>query len=148
VSTFLYKLTSFKIIPEHIYKNVTDPASFLDPQAVTGTGPFTLDKYNKEHGTYRFVANGDFWGPEVAVKSVEFIPVSDSLIAFEQGQIDFTSISPDTLDRFTSDPNIRIVQQPAFWGYQFYFNMQKCPELDDSRIRQAFAYAIDRDELV
>ncbi|MGB3856383.1 MAG: ABC transporter substrate-binding protein [Methanosarcina flavescens] len=147
-STFLYKLTSFKIIPEHIYKNISDPVSFLDSKAVTGTGPFLLDEYNKEHGTYRFVANEKFWGPEVAVKSVEFIPVSDSLIAFEQGKIDFASISPDTLDRFKSDPDIRIVQQPAFWGYQFYFNMKKCPELNDRRIRQAFAYAIDRDELV
>lgn len=148
VSTFLYKLTGFKIIPEHIYKNVSDPASFLDSEAVTGTGPFILDEYNKEHGTYRFVANENFWGPKTAVKSVEFIPVSDSLVAFEQGEIDFTSISPDTLDRFKSDPDVRIVQQPAFWGYQFYFNMKKCPELNDSRIRQSFAYAINRDELV
>ncbi|AKB75883.1 Dipeptide-binding ABC transporter, periplasmic substrate-binding component [Methanosarcina lacustris Z-7289] len=148
VSTFLYKLTGFNVIPEHIYKNVSDPSSFLDPQAVIGTGPFLLDEYNKEHGSYRFVTNDNFWGPETAVKSVEFIPVSDSLIAFEQGQIDFTSISPDILDRFTSDPDVRIVQQPAFWGYQFYFNMKKCPELNDSRIRQAFAYAIDRDEMV
>lgn len=148
VSTFIYKLTSFKIIPEHIYENVSDPTSFLDSKAVIGTGPFILDEYNKEHGTYRFVANENFWGPKPVVKAVEFIPVSDSLIAFEQGQIDFTSISPDTLDRFKSDSDIRIVQQPAFWGYQFYFNMKNCPELNDSRIRQAFAYAIDRDELV
>jgi peptide/nickel transport system substrate-binding protein len=147
-STFLYKLTGFKIIPEHIYENVSDPASFLDQEAVIGTGPFLLDEYNKEHGTYRFVTNENFWGPETSVKTVEFVPVSDSLVAFEQGEIDFTSISPDTLDRFTSDPDIRIVQQPAFWGYQFYFNMKNCPELNDSKIRQAFAYAIDRDELV
>ncbi|MDY0129976.1 MAG: ABC transporter substrate-binding protein [Methanosarcina vacuolata] len=148
VSTFIYKLTSFKIIPEHIYENVSDPTSFLDSKAVIGTGPFILDEYNKEHGTYRFVANENFWGPKPVVKAVEFIPVSDSLIAFEQGQIDFTSISPDTLDRFKPDSDIRIVQQPAFWGYQFYFNMKNCPELNDSRIRRAFAYAIDRDELV
>jgi len=148
VSTFIYKLASFKIIPEHIYENVSDPTSFLDSKAVIGTGPYILDEYNKEHGTYRFVANENFWGPKPVVKAVEFIPVSDSLIAFEQRQIDFTSISPDTLDRFKSDSDIRIVQQPAFWGYQFYFNMKNCPELNDSRIRRAFAYAIDRDELV
>ncbi|NYT20135.1 MAG: diguanylate phosphodiesterase [Methanosarcinales archaeon] len=148
VSTFLYKLTGFKIIPEHIYGNISDPVSFLDPEAVIGTGPFLLDEYNKEHGTYRFVTNENFWGPDTAVEAVEFIPVSDSLIAFEQGEIDFTGISPDTLDRFTSDPDVRVVQQPAFWGYQFYFNMNKCSELNDRKIRQAFAYAIDRDELV
>ncbi len=148
ISTFIYKLARFKIIPEHIYETVTDPYSFLDPSAVTGTGPFLLDEYNKEHGTYRFVANKNFWGPNTAVEAVEFVPVSDSLIAFEQGQIDFTDISPDTLDRFTSNPDIRIIQQPAFWGYQFYFNMNKRPELGDKRIRHAFAYAIDREELM
>lgn len=148
VSTFLYKLTGFKILPEHIYKNVQDPVGFLDPKAVTGTGPFLLDEYNKEHGTYRFVTNENFWGPDTAVKTVEFIPVSDALIAFEQGKIDFTGVSPDTLERFRADPAIRVVQQPAFWGYQFYFNMNKCPELKDRKIRQAFAYAIDRAELV
>ncbi len=148
VSTFTYKLTSFKVIPEHTYKDISDPASFLDPEAVIGTGPFILDQYNKEHGTYRFVTNDKFWGPKTAVKNIEFIPVSDSLVAFEQGEIDFTSISPDTLDRFKSDPDIRIVQQPAFWGYQLYFNMKERPELNDSRMRQAFAYGIDRNELV
>lgn len=148
VSTFVYKLTGFKIIPQHIYENITDPSSFLDPEAVIGTGPFLLDEYNKEHGSYRFVTNEYFWGPDTAVEAVEFIPVSDAMVAFEQGEIDFTEISPDTLDRFTSDPDIRIIQQPAFWGYQFYFIMNKRAELNDKTIRHAFAYAIDRDELV
>ena len=148
VCTFLYKMTGFKIIPQHIYEDVTDPASFLDPEAVTGTGPFLLEEYNQEHGTYRFVMNENFWGPETSVEAVEFIPVSDALVSFEQGEIDFTSVSPDTLDRFTSDSDIRVVQQPAFWGYQFYFNMNKCTELGEKKIRQAFVYAIDREELV
>ncbi|WP_094228653.1 ABC transporter substrate-binding protein [Methanolobus psychrotolerans] len=148
VSTFLYKLTSFKIIPEHIYKDVSDPGSFLEPEAVTGTGPFLLDEYNAEHGSYRFVANEDFWGPDTIVEAVEFIPVSDQMISFEQGAIDFTEISPDTLDRFISEPDIRIIQQPAFWGYQFYFNINKRAELNDKIIRQAFVYAIAREELV
>ena len=148
VSSFLYEMTGFKVIPKHIYENIDDPTGFLDPEAVTGTGPFLLEEYNKEHGTYRFVTNENFWGSDTAVEAVEFVPVSDALVSFEQGEIDFTSISPDTLDRFTSDPAIRVVQQPAFWGYQFYFNMNKCTELNDKKIRQAFVYAIDREELV
>lgn len=147
-STFLYKLTGFYIIPEHIYANVSDPTSYLEPDGVTGTGPYILDEYNKEHGTYRFVTNENFWGPDTAIKTVEFVPVSDELIAFEQGDIDFTGITPDVLGRFESDSDVRIVQQPAFWAYQFYFNMNKCPELGDKKVRQAFAYAIDRNELI
>ncbi len=148
ISTFLYKLYNFKIIPEHIYGDVDDPLSFLEPEAVTGTGPYKLAEYNPEQGTYKFVANEDFWGPAPAIQTLEFIPVSEELVAFEQGELDFTMVTPDTLDRVSSDPDIRIEQQPAFWGYEMYFNMNKRPELADSTIRQAFAYAIDRDELV
>lgn len=147
-STFLYKLSGLKIIPEHIYSTISDPATFLEPKAFTGTGPYTLAEFNPEHGSYRFVANEEFWGPKPAIKTVEFIPVSDELIALEQGQVDFTGITPDVLGRFENNPDMRIVQQPAFWGYEFYFNMKKHPELSDRKVRQAFAYAIDRDELV
>jgi len=148
ISTFLYKLSSFNIIPEHIYRNVSDPVTYLAPEAVIGTGPYKLAQYNKEQGAYQFVANPSFWGPAPAIKTVEFVPVSDALISFEQGDIDFTTITPDTLYRFTNNTDIRIEQQPAFWGYEFYFNIKKCPELGDRRIRQAFAYSINRSELV
>ena len=148
ISTFIYKIASFKIIPEHIYSKVTDPTNYLAPEAVIGTGPFKLAQYNKEQGSYQYVAYDNFWGPKPSIKTVEFIPVSDALIAFEQGQIDFNSVTPDTLYRFQNNSDYRIVQQPAFWGYEFYFNMKKCPELNDPKVRQAFAYAIDREEMV
>ena len=148
ISTFLYKVASFKIIPEHIYSTVTDPVNYLAPEAVIGTGPYKLAEYNKEQGSYQYVANDQYWGPKPSIKTLEFIPVSDALIAFEQGQIDFNSVTPDTLYRFENNPDYRIVQQPAFWGYEFYFNMNKFPELNDPKVRQAFAYAIDREEMV
>ncbi|MBN2735277.1 MAG: hypothetical protein JXQ82_10555 [Methanomicrobiaceae archaeon] len=147
-ATFIYKMTGFLIIPKHIYGKVSDPVNYLDKDAVTGTGPYCLSEYNKEHGSYRFVSNENFWGPSTAVNSIEFIPVSDAMIAFEQGEIDFTSISSEVLDRFTGDPTVRLVEQPAFWGYEFYFNMNKCSALAEKEVRQAFAYAIDREELV
>ena len=148
ISTFIYKMAGFKIIPEHIYSTVSDPTNYLSPEAVIGTGPYKLAQYNKEQGSYQYVAYDNFWGPKPAIKTVEFIPVSDALIAFEQGQIDFNSVTPDTLYRFENNSAYRIVQQPAFWGYEFYFNMKKCPELKDPKVRQAFAYAIDREEMV
>jgi len=148
ISTFIYKMAGFKIIPEHIYSTVSDPTNYQAPDAVIGTGPYKLAQYNKEQGSYQYVAYDNFWGPKPAIKTVEFIPVSDALIAFEQGQIDFNSVTPDTLYRFENNSAYRIVQQPAFWGYEFYFNMKKYPELKDPKVRQAFAYAIDREEMV
>jgi peptide/nickel transport system substrate-binding protein len=148
ISTFIYKLYNFKIIPEHIYADVDDPATFIGDEAVIGTGPYKLAAYNQELGSYKFVANEDFWGPDPAIGTVEFIPVSEEVIAFEQGEIDTAMITPDTLDRFTSDTDVRIAAEPGFFGYELYFNMVKRPELGDKTIRQAFAYAIDREEMV
>jgi peptide/nickel transport system substrate-binding protein len=148
MAPFIYQLYSLKIIPEHIWKSVTDPNKYSAPEAVIGTGPYKLAEYSKEHGTYRFVANENFWGPTVRVKSLEFVPVSDEVVAFEQNAVDFTGVSADVIDRIKGEPGVKVFQQPAIWGYELSFNMNKSPILKDRAVRQAFAYAIDRDELV
>ena len=148
IAPFLDEIASVKIIPEHIYKDESDPNKFESPEAVTGTGPYKLAEYSKEHGTYKFTANEDFWGPEQRVKNIEFIPVSDATVAFQQKEIDFVGLSADLVDMFKSDPEVYVFQQPAIWGYELSFNMNKSPILNDKAIRQAFAYAIDRQELV
>jgi len=148
MAPFLDKIASVRIIPKHIWSKVDDPNTFDSPEAVVGTGPYLLDEYNKEHGTYRFVANENFWGPSIRVKSIEFVPVSDAIVAFQQGEIDFVSLSADLVDSFKSDPEIYVFQQPAIWGYELTFNMAKNPILKEKAVRQAFAYALDREELV
>ena len=45
------------IMPEHVYKDVSDPANFKDAAALTGTGPFKLVNYDKTQGTYLYEAN-------------------------------------------------------------------------------------------
>src|SRR5665647_1825067 len=35
------------IMPEHIWKDVSDPAKYTDKEAAIGTGPFILEDYNK-----------------------------------------------------------------------------------------------------
>ncbi|MGB4523496.1 MAG: ABC transporter substrate-binding protein [Methanothrix sp.] len=148
MAPFLDEMASVRIIPQHIWEKVDDPNAFDSPEAVIGTGPYTLEEYNKEHGTYRFAAKEDFWGPTPRVKSIEFVPVSDATVAFQQGAIDFVGLSADLVDMFKSDPEVYIFQQPAVWGYELTFNMAKNPILKDKAVRQAFAYAIDREELV
>jgi len=148
VAPFLDEISSVKIIPEHIWKDVSDPNKFDSSDAVIGTGPYKLADYSKEHGTYKFVAYEDFWGPKQRVTNIEFIPVSDATVAFQQNEIDFVGLSADALDMFKSDPEVYIFQQPAIWGYELSFNMNKNAILKDRAVRQAFAYAIDRDELV
>ncbi|SFG07722.1 peptide/nickel transport system substrate-binding protein [Desulfotomaculum arcticum] len=145
---FLTGLTGLKIIPRHIWEQVTDPLNFVAPEAAVGTGPYMLTDYSKEHGTYRYEANEYFWGSKPRVKVIEFVPVSEDILAFEQGEIDRISVTPDILPRFENNPEYRVMQYETSWAYRLYFNMRQRPELADQALRQALAYAIDRRELV
>jgi ABC-type transport system substrate-binding protein len=55
-----YAATVF-ILPEHIWRNVSNPYTFHSKKAFIGTGPYKLKEYVPGKG-YVFVANEDFWG--------------------------------------------------------------------------------------
>lgn len=147
-ATFFEALSTVYILPQHIWSEIDRPDEFTSPEAVIGTGPYILTDYSKEHGTYRYEAYRDFWGPEPAVDVMEFIPVSDSVLALENGDIHIADIPVDVLPRFQNKPNYTVMKKPGFWGYRVRFNMERVPDFKVREVRQAFAYAIDRQDLV
>lgn len=147
-ATFLNKAGRTRIIPKHIWEKVEDPKKFNDPRAVIGCGPYMLKAYNKEQGSYQFVAFRDYWGQKPLVDILQFVPVSDPILAFHAGEIDLAEVAPDLLSRFAGNPEFKIIQNPAFWGYRLIFNLDKRQEFKDKNLRQAFAHAIDKDELI
>ncbi|MDD2628836.1 MAG: ABC transporter substrate-binding protein [Limnochordia bacterium] len=146
-AAMLGKLGSVRIIPKHIYENIEDPIGFLEPSAFIGTGPFKLEQYNREHGTYRFVENSDFFGPAPKVSAIEFVPVSDETLALLQGDLDAATIPPDAISLFADLEQFAVMQNPGFWGYRLLFNMNVEP-LGSIKFRQALAHGIDRQQLV
>jgi len=147
-AAMLYKLGMVRIIPKHIWEKVDNPKEFTTPEAVIGSGPYRLTGYSKEHGTYRFEAFDGFWGPKQRVKVIEFVPVSEEVLAFEKGEIDLAGVTPDVLPRFQNNPQYKIVKSPGFWGYRLLFNMKDYPVWRQKELRQAIAYAIDAQELI
>jgi peptide/nickel transport system substrate-binding protein len=145
---FLYEMTSIYMLPEHIWGNVDDPLQFTDDDSLIGTGPFTLESYNREQGSYRFIAAADFWGPEHRVQAVEFVPVGDEILALRQGDIHIGSVPADLVEQFESDPEFSIIEPPGLWSMRLHFNLRDIPVLQQKEVRQAFAYAIDQDDLV
>ena len=147
-ASLLYNIGRQRIIPKHIWKDVEFPKEYTEEDAVVGTGPYMLTDYSKEHGTYRFKAFDGFWGPKQNVKVIEYVPVSESILAFEKAKIDLTRVSPDLLGRYKNNSEYKVVQRPAFWGYRLIFNMEEVPALKNKKVRQAFSYAIDSKELI
>lgn len=137
-----------RIIPRHIWEGVERPKEFTTPEAVVGCGPYRLTHYSKAHGTYRFEAYEGFWGPRPRVRVIEFIPVSEPILAYENGQIDLTAVTPDVRPRFEKDARHRIVRSPAFWGYRLLLNTGEVAAFRQRAVRQAMLHAIDRQELV
>ncbi|MGD9210760.1 MAG: ABC transporter substrate-binding protein [Desulfobacteraceae bacterium] len=147
-AAMLYNLGISRIIPKHIWENVDRPKEFTDKKAAIGSGPYRLTSYSKEHGTYRFEAFKDFWGPKQRVTAIEYVPVSEEILAYEKGEIDLVRITPDLLPRFKSDDSHAIRKSPAFWGYRMIFNLENAGALKDLKVRKALAHAIDKQELV
>jgi len=147
-ATVLDRLGSVRIIPQHIWDSIDDPKKMLDIGKLVGCGPYILTDYNQEQGTYRFQAFKDYWGPKPLIDILEFVPVSDPVLAFENGEIDLINVPPDLLKRYTDNSEYKILKSPAFWGYKLMFNMQKVPELADVNVRKAIAHAINIDELI
>lgn len=147
-ASLLSAIGNQRIIPKHIWEDVEFPKEYTAENAVVGTGPYILTDYSKEHGTYRFKAFDDFWGPKQNVKVIEFVPVSESILAFEKAKIDLVDISPDLLGRYQNSSEYKVVQKPAFWGYRLIFNMQDVEALKKKKIRQAISYAINNEELI
>lgn len=145
-ATFLEKIGTSRIIPQHIWQDVENPEEFMGAEAVIGTGPYMLAEYIKEQGAYKFEAFPDFWGPKQRVTTIEHIPVSDTVLAFENHEIDFARISPDVVSRFEGNPDYKIIVDPPFNGARLMFNMTGV--LADKTLRQAIAYAINQEEIV
>ncbi len=136
------------ILPEHIWADVTVPEEFLGPEAAIGTGPYTLGDYNKEQGTYLFLANDDYYLGEPAVREIRFIKVAEEMnpAALEDGTVNAASIPAEIVGDIEA-AGFTVITSPPSWNGKLTINHHKEP-LSSVEFRQALAYAIDRQALV
>lgn len=154
-SPFLIKAFSASespIVPKHIYDG-TDPFANQNNNAPIGTGPFKFVKWVR--GNYiEYTRNPDYWDkpkPYIDHIIVKLIPDAPArTIGFETGSLDLGGDSPvplSDLARLKQNPTLGIETR----GYEFEagvsrveFNLDN-PYLKVPAVRQAIAYAINRD---
>lgn len=144
----LSSLGSFVILPKHIWEKVDDPYSYTGDGYLVGSGAYTCTAYDGATGSYEFTAYDGWCNGTQAAERIQFVPVSDPLLAFDRGEIDITSLPVDLMDTYTSDPTIALVEKANDYGYKMLINYERCPDFLDLTLRQAVYAALDRQSVV
>jgi peptide/nickel transport system substrate-binding protein len=117
----------------------------------TGTGPFKFGKYDKANSTVELVRNDDYWGAKTKLDKLVFRIIPDETArkqALQSGDIDGFDF-PNAADwDGLKKAGFNVQVRPAFNVMYFGINESGNPKLADLKVRQALAYAINRDQLV
>jgi peptide/nickel transport system substrate-binding protein len=138
-----------KILPEHIWSKVGDPAKYIDKKPV-GTGPFAVGSYNGRRLV--LTRRADYWqADKVKVKQLVLEGQYDAAkasLALRGGQLDmFQGEIPNPARTFVSaNPKINHFYYPPTGATVLSFNLEQKP-FSDVKFREATAFAIDRAEV-
>ena len=109
----------------------------------TGTGPMRFDSY-KANDRVTLVRNDGYWGTKATVDRLIFRTISDNAArrqALEAGEIQgYDQVDPADLDALRS--NFNVLERPPLNLAYVGMNQSK-PPLDNPKIRQAVAYALN-----
>ncbi|MFN2608756.1 MAG: ABC transporter substrate-binding protein [Acidimicrobiales bacterium] len=144
------------IIPKHIWSSVTDPAHFQGPQALIGSGPYKMAKFDLSNNTYDLVANDDFYLGPPKVKEVQIIQAGDPLVALQQNQLDSATtgngqagtgaVPQSQIDALTK--SFKELTAPGEFNVALFFNAAAGFPFDQKAFRQAVAYGLDRQDMI
>lgn len=138
-----------QIVPKHLLEgqDLSKPAAFI--ASPVGTGPFKFKKY--ESGSFLEVERHDayFLGKPLLDGIVfKVLPDSNAQVAqLKSGDLDFAVISPPQVDTLKATPTVDVRQAPQVQYFFFAMNHTN-PLWTDVKVRQALAYAMDKQGIV
>jgi peptide/nickel transport system substrate-binding protein len=117
-----------------------------------GSGPFKFMKLDPDN-LVLLDRNDNYWGTPPKVAHVRFNVVPDATtraLELRKGSADIAStnsISADLVKSLRRDQKLEVLQQPGTSLVYVAFNLRD-PILKDVRVRQALAYAVDRQPIL
>lgn len=116
-----------------------------------GTGPFQFEEWVA--GSY-VSANryDDYWGDAPAIGRVEFVTIADPsvrLIELESGSAHIAyDIAPSDIPAVEDNSELTLINTPNLGAEYLGLNLQNDTPLQDVRVRQAIAHAVDVEAIV
>src|SRR3954469_16540919 len=148
--------------PQHVYgkhsvKELT--TTYKPTMPMVGSGPYYTVEF-KRNRIIRMVRNPNFRGPKPKFDEIDWIKYgSEDAVerALSLGEIDMvTEVQEATFDRLSKQKGIKTIKAPSPSFTELAFNLcskQNCPDakynpaIQDRTVRQAIAYAVDRDRV-
>lgn len=122
-------------------------------QKPIGTGAFKFVRHDESQQVIDLAAHDEYWGGAPAVKQLRVRTILDAntlQAELRSGGVDIAQVAnlqPDAYQTLGQDPNLKVAQFPGVNVVYLNFNTQD-EVLKDPRVRQAIAYAIDRQAIV
>ncbi|MEZ5868363.1 MAG: ABC transporter substrate-binding protein [Defluviimonas denitrificans] len=130
------------VAPESVADEATHPV---------GTGPFKFDEWAQ--GDHITISRYDgYWGTPAQLSKATFRIISDPTAAFAAmmaGDVDaFPNFpAPETLAQFSTDPRFKVIVGSTEGETILAMNNRQ-PPLDNVKVREAIAHAINRQEII
>ena len=121
------------------------------PETLVTNGPFKVTEMVKNDHV-RVERNPSYWGGKPALTRIDFMIVNDgaaALTKYKNGQLDEITVQPPQAASVAADSllNRQLVKLPNLTVFWLAFRVNS-PPLDNVKLRQAMAQAIDRDAYV
>jgi oligopeptide transport system substrate-binding protein len=112
-----------------------------------GNGPFVLTTL-EANSVANFTPNANYWGGFAKV-NLEYRYITDSAVAFEaykNGEFDIIGLAAEDLATVQADAVLskEAMIYPGSCTYAYMFHQEKAP-FTDQKVREAFAYALNRE---
>lgn len=143
---FIDKISQMGILPKNHIEEVGSETFNANP---VGTGPFKFTEWVPE--THVLLdKNENHWNPDLPyLDRLEFIPmVEDSvrIASLEAGELDLwqRNVPPEDVQRLQEDGRFVLEFNPFIYNHHICLNLERVPSFQQKAVRQAAAYAIDR----
>ncbi|MBG9941104.1 peptide ABC transporter substrate-binding protein [Brevibacillus formosus] len=151
---FFRELTSFTTYyPLHKKTIESNPQWAAEAKTIVGNGPFVMDTW--EHKSkLTFSKSPTYWdSANVKLDQIHIVIIEDNntaLSMFENGDLDWGGypsfgLSPDAVGQIKEEGKLLVADNPGTKAV--IFNTEK-PPFTNKKIRQAFSYSINRQQLV